>query len=158
MLAPCNDLKNQFLQLHLHVFCILRSGKPSIFYQYSTLCFCFLKVMHKRCLDLTNLLSEILLMKMQVLAVASRKSVNFKLLFWKVIWYSVKKKNKGCWKLLDICSVCVKTVVNIHYSLQSDSFCEIIICTTCTIVVHYNAWLFFFSQVKKIKEYFLSEF
>lgn len=68
------------------------------------------------------------------------------------------KKNKGCWKLLDICSVCVKTVVNIHYSLQSDSFCkqlcEIIICTTCTIVVHYNAWLFFFSQVKKIKEFF----
>lgn len=31
--------------------------------------------MHKRCLDLTNLLSEILLTKMQVLAVASRKSV-----------------------------------------------------------------------------------
>lgn len=41
----------------------------------STRCFCLLKVMHKRCLDLTNLLSEILLMKMQVLAVASRKSV-----------------------------------------------------------------------------------
>lgn len=94
--------------------------------------------MHKRCLDLTNLLSEILLMKMQVLAVASRKSVKAFVLKGNLV--QCLKKNKGCWKLLDICSVCVNTVVNIHYSLQSDSFCkqlcEIIICTTCTIVVH----------------------
>lgn len=50
-------------------------GSQASFTSTVLIVFVLLKVMHKRCLDLTNLLSEILLMKMQVLAVASRKSV-----------------------------------------------------------------------------------
>lgn len=50
-------------------------GSQASFTSTVLIVFVLLKVMHKQCLDLTNLLSEILLMKMQVLAVASRKSV-----------------------------------------------------------------------------------
>lgn len=56
-------------------FAFCGMGSQASFTSTVLIVFVLLKVMHKQCLDLTNLLSEILLMKMQVLAVASRKSV-----------------------------------------------------------------------------------